>query len=99
MDKAELKREKIVNELSLLSKIGATVTPSDENKTIYVQYGTFHSFDFKFIWSRDHFIGYSITKKRQLKRPKQAILSIWSSKNATRFVDAYKSLIRLRAKR
>jgi hypothetical protein len=93
------KREKIASKLRLLSNIGAIVTASDENKTIYVQYETLHSFDFEFIWSRDHFIGYSITKKRQLKRPKQAILSLWSSKNAARFVDAYKILIRLRAKR
>jgi hypothetical protein len=52
-------RTKISNRLRSLEDIqGVSVTTSDEKKTIYVEYKTHRSLDFKFVWSSDHYIGY-----------------------------------------
>ncbi len=89
-------RDKMVAKLISLGNMdGITVTASDENKTVYVQFKTFRSLDFKFVWSNDHFIGYSITKKMQ--RPGRAVLSLWSLFEATQFVKAYNIMVSLRA--
>ena len=37
---------------------GVSVEVSQEKKTIYIEYETQRSLDFKFVWSNDHYIGY-----------------------------------------
>jgi hypothetical protein len=90
-------KNKIVNRLSTLEDVGGVeVTISDEKKTIYVNFRTERSLDFKFVWSIDHFIGYFTDSKGN---ESQAVISIWSPIEAIHFVTAYSLLVELRAGR
>lgn len=90
-------RTKIVNRLKTLEDVeGVEVTISDEKKTIYVNFHTERSLDFKFVWSIDHFIGYFTDSKGN---ESQAVISIWSPIEAIHFVTAYSLLVELRAGR
>ena len=90
-------RTKIVNRLKTLEDIdGVDVTISDEKKTIYVNFQTERSLDFKFIWSYDHFIGYFTDSNGN---ESQAVISIWDPLEAIHFVTSYFLLIGLRAGR
>lgn len=88
---------KIVNRLKTLKDIdGVEVSVSDEKKTIYVNFRTERSLDFKFVWSYDHFIGYFTDIKGNQS---QAVISIWEPLEAIHFVTSYALLIGLRAGR
>lgn len=90
-------RLKIVNRLKTLEDIdGVDVTISNGKKTVYVNYQTERSLDFKFIWSYDHFIGYFTDSKGN---ESQAVISIWDPLEAIHFVTSYSLLIGLRAGR
>lgn len=90
-------KTKIVNRLKTLKDIdGVEVTISDAKKTIYVNYWTERSLDFKFVWSYDHFIGYFTDNKNNQS---QAVISIWEPLEAIHFVTSYALLIGLRAGR
>jgi len=90
-------RSKVANRLASLEDIeGVTVTPSDESKTIYVQYKTHRSLDFKFIWSNDHYIGYFLDGAGNQS---QAVISLWEAIEAIHFATSYSLLIELRAGR
>lgn len=90
-------RTKIVNRIKTLEDIeGVTVTASDEKKTIYVEFKTHRSLDFKFIWSNDHYIGYFLDGD---DNQSQAVISIWEPIEAIHFATAYSLLIELRAGR
>lgn len=87
----------ISNRLRSLEDIeGVNVTESDEKKTIYVQFNTHRSLDFKFVWSYDHYIGYFIDGD---ENKSQAVISLWSPIEAIHFATAYSLLIDLRAGR
>jgi hypothetical protein len=88
---------KISNRLQTLEDIeGVTVTVSDGQKTIYIQYQTHRSLNFKFVWSNDHFIGYFLDGD---DNQSQAVLSLWEPIEAIHFATAYCLLIDLRAGR
>jgi hypothetical protein len=90
-------RTKISNRLSSLDDIqGVGVTTSDEKKTIYVEYKTHRSLDFKFVWSSDHYIGYFTDGEGNQS---QAVLAIWEPIEAIHFATAYSLLLDLRAGR
>lgn len=90
-------RTKIVNRLKTLADIdGVEVTLSDRSKTIYVNFRTERSLDFKFVWSYDHFIGYFTDSENNQS---QAVISIWEPLEAIHFVTSYALLIGLRAGR
>ena len=90
-------RTKIVNSIQILEDIeGVTVTPSDEKKTIYVEFKSHRSLNFKFVWSNDHYIGYFLDGKGNLS---QAVISIWEAIEAIHFATSYSLLIELRAGR
>ena len=90
-------RTKVVNRLKSLEDIdGVTVTPSDEKKTIYIEYKTHRSLDFKFKWSNDHYIGYFIDGEGNQS---QAVISIWEAMESIHFATSYALLIELRAGR
>lgn len=90
-------RTKVVNRLKTLEDIdGVEVNISDEKKTIYVNFRTELSLDFKFIWSYDHFIGYFTDNEGNQS---QAVISIWKPLEAIHFVTSYALLIGLRAGR
>lgn len=90
-------RTKVANRLLSLEDIdGVTVTPSDENKTIYVEYKTHRSLDFKFIWSNDHYIGYFLDGDGNQS---QAVISLWEPLEAIHFATSYSLLIDLRSGR
>jgi hypothetical protein len=90
-------RSKIVNRLKSLEDIdGVTVKSSDEKKTIYVEYNTYRSLDFKFIWSNDHYIGYFVDGNGNQS---QAVISLWEPIESIHFVTTYSLLITLRAGR
>ncbi len=90
-------RKKIVNRLKTLEDVkGVEVTISNEEKTIYVNFHTERSLNFKFSWSIDHFIGYFTDSKGN---ESQAVISIWGPLEAIHFVTAYSLLIKLRASR
>ena len=90
-------RKKILNHLKTLKDIdGVDVEVSEEGKTIYIRHRTYHSFDFKFVWSGDHFIGYFLDANGNIS---QAVISIWEPIEAVYFVTAYSILIDLRANR
>lgn len=87
----------IAKVLETLSEIeGASLDFSNEKKTIYVQYSTVRSLDFKFIWSENHFIGYFIDRDGELS---QAVISLWSPLEAVQFVASYLSFVEIRAGR
>ena len=81
---------------TLVEVDGVEVTVSQERKTIYLEYGTVRSLDFKFVWSVDHFIGYFIDSEGNHS---QAVISLWSVLEAVNFVTSYCLLIKLRAGR
>ena len=90
-------REKIVNSLEALGEInGVRVEMSDEQKTVYVQYASVQSLDFKFIWSVDHFIGYFLDRE---EHQSQAVIALWSKLEAVKFASSYSLLVELRAGR
>ena len=90
-------RAKISNRLSSLEDIqGVSVTTSDEKKTIYVEYKTHRSLDFKFVWSNDHCIGCFTGGEGNQS---QAVLGIWEPIEAIHFAAAYSLLLGLRAGR
>ena len=90
-------RTKISNRLKSLEDIpGVTVTTSDEKKTIYVEYKTHRSLDFKFVWSNDHYIGYFTDGE---ENQSQAVLAIWEPIEAINFATGYSLLLDLRAGR
>ena len=90
-------RTKISNRLKSLEDIpGVTVRTSDEKKTIYVEYKTHRSLDFKFVWSNDHYIGYFTDGE---ENQSQAVLAIWEPIEAIHFATAYSLLLDLRAGR
>lgn len=90
-------RTKIVNRMKSLEDIeGVSITSSDAKKTIYVEYKTTRSLDFKFIWSNDHYIGYFID---DAGNQSQAVISIWEPIEAIHFATSYYLLIELRAGR
>ncbi|MFA4828955.1 MAG: hypothetical protein WC855_06920 [Thermodesulfovibrionales bacterium] len=90
-------RTKIVNRLKTLEDIdGVKVSVSNEKKTVYVNFRTERSLDFKFVWSYDHFIGYFTDSE---DNQSQAVISIWEPLEAIHFVTAYSLLIELRAGR
>lgn len=89
--------EDIVTKLEALVEVGGVeVNISPERKTIYLEYGTVRSLDFKFVWSEDHFIGYFIHSDGNQS---QAVIALWSALEAINFVTAYCLLIELRAGR
>lgn len=54
-------RTKFANRIKSLEDInGVTVTLSNETKTIFVEFKTHRSLNFKFVWSNDHYIGYRL---------------------------------------
>lgn len=90
-------RTKVTNRIKSLEDIeGVTVTPSDEKKTIYVEFKTVRSLGFKFIWSTDHYIGYFLDNDG---KQSQAVISIWEPIEAIHFATSYSLLIELRADR
>ena len=90
-------RTKVVNRIKSLEDIdGVTVTPSDEKKTIYVEFKTHRSLNFKFVWSNDHYIGYFLDSEGNQS---QAVISIWGPIEAIHFATSYSLLIELRAGR
>jgi len=90
-------RKKILNRLKTLKDIdGVDVEVSEEGKTIYIRHKTYHSSDFKFVWSGNHFIGYFLDADGNIS---QAIISIWKPIEAVHFVTAYSILVDLRANR
>lgn len=87
----------IANRLKSLEDIdGVNVTVSDAKKTIYVQFKTHRSLDFKFVWSIDHYIGYFLDGEENTS---QAVISLWEPIEAIHFATAYSLLIDLRAGR
>lgn len=68
----------------------------DGEKTIYVYHDSVHSFKIKFVWSNDHYIGYSIDADENCGL---AIVSVRDLGDAMKFVTSYGLLIELRAKR
>lgn len=90
-------RSNIVNKIESLNDInGICLTISDEQKTLYVEFETVRSLDFKFVWSNDHFIGYFVDNDG---KQSQAVISLWSPLEAVHFVAAYCLLIEIRSGR
>ena len=90
-------RNRIVNRLKTLEDIeGVSVEVSDEKKTIYMNFESVRSLDFKFVWSNDHFIGYFTDEEGNKS---QAVISLWEPIEAIHFVTAYSLLTDLRAGR
>lgn len=88
---------KISNRLQTLEDIeGVKVTVNDSQKTIYIQHQTHQSLNFKFIWSKNHYIGYFLDGD---DNKSQAVLSLWKPIEAIHFATAYCLLIDLRAGR
>ena len=92
--------QKRINMSTILQSLqdieGVEVTSSEENKTIYVKYNTHRSLDFKFNWSKDHYIGYFLDGERSQS---QAVVALWEEIEAINFATSYSLLIELRAGR
>jgi hypothetical protein len=92
--------DKIVDCLKYLKTIDKQVTVEKgrrrkkKNRPIYVKFGTLRSIDFKFEWSKDHYIGYFLDENG-IKS--QAVISIWKPIQAVKFAATYSLLIGLRA--
>lgn len=66
--------------------------------TIYSE--KWHSVEFLFQWQKDHFVGRFISYDSKGKwKPSQAIVSIWDYTNAIEFLNAFKILFDMPAKR
>lgn len=90
-------RADIVNKIESLNDIeGINLKISDEKKTFHVEYRTVRSLDFKFTWSKDHFMGYFIDKDGNQS---QAVISLWTPLEAVHFVASYCLLIEIRSGR
>jgi len=90
-------RKDMVSALDALGEIReVSVGVSDEQKTVYIQYDSVRSLDFKFTWSVDHFIGYFLDREGQQS---QAVIALWSQLEAVQFAASYSLLIQLRAGR
>jgi hypothetical protein len=84
----------IVNRLKTLNEI-PNVTVKGRG-TIRITYQTERSLDFKFVWLDEHYIGYFVDEEGI---DSQAVISLWSPMDATRFAAAYSLLVELRAGR
>ena len=90
-------RKEIVNKLEPLGEInGVSVNVSDGQKTVYIQYDSVRSLDFKFTWSVDHFIGYFLDREGNQSH---AVIALWSKLEAVQFAASYSLLAELRAGR
>ena len=89
-------QDKIKNRLKSLKEIEGilvTVTGSS-NGTIKIKHRRQHAPEFIFRWNTDHFIGYFIDDE---DRQSQAVISLYNSMDAIRFVSAYAILNDIRA--
>lgn len=90
-------RKKIINRLKSLEDIvGISVKVSDQEKTITIRHKRERSLDFKFKWSKDHFIGYFMDFEGG---ESQAVLALWTPLDAIHFASSYFLLVNLRASR
>lgn len=90
-----MSQSKIVNRLKSLQDIDhVSVSESSGGGTIRVEHQKHHGLDFVFKWATDHFIGYFIDSAGNQS---QAVISLYTTIQATNFVTAYGLLAEMRA--
>lgn len=91
-------QEKIKNRLKSLNELeDVSVDISEEFGQVSISHRLHHAADFKFKWvDGSHYVGYFIDAS---SNESQAIVSLWSSMEAVKFVSLYSTLVELRAKR
>jgi hypothetical protein len=90
-------RQEIVAPLKRLDGTdGITVDITASVTCVTITHQKMRSLDFIFRWSINHFIGYVVDGKGNMS---QAVLSLWSSRDAAQFAESYRTLLRLRAGR
>ena len=88
-------RQLIRNRLQSLGELsGVSVKVSGNGGTIRITHAKHHAPEFTFKWYTDHFVGYFIDGEG---KESQAVISLYSSMDAIRFVSAYAILNDLRA--
>lgn len=89
--------QNIKNRLRNLATVdGVSVNVTDAGKTVKITHKTHHSLDFSFRWIDDsHFVGYSLDCDG---KKSQAVLALWTSMDAMKFVVSYANLLELRAR-
>lgn len=93
-----MSQEKIKNRLSSLRELDdVSVEISEGWRTIQIQHRLHYAADFVFTWTDDdHYVGYFVDASGNRS---QAVVSLWTSLEAVKFVALYATLIELRAKR
>lgn len=71
------------------------VKASSSGGTVHVTYNRHHALSFKFVWSKDHFIGYFVDGNGAQS---QAVVSIYTRLDAMNFSSAFSLLAEMRAK-
>jgi len=86
----------LTNRLKSLSELEhLTVSVSPEGGTVRIKNQKHHALSFKFTWSVDHFIGYFVDSA---DKQSQAVVSLYSTIDATHFASAFALLAGMRAK-
>ncbi|KWB64165.1 hypothetical protein WL38_20330 [Burkholderia ubonensis] len=91
-------QEKLVNRIRSLQELDdVSVEVSEELGQIEVSHRRHHVADFKLRWlDGNHYAGYFVDGDGY---ESQAIVSLWTSMDAVKFVVLYSTLVELRAKR
>jgi hypothetical protein len=90
-------RQEIVAPLRRLDgRDGIKVDVTASVTRVAVTHEKLRSLDFIFKWSINHFVGYVVDWNGNIG---QAVLSLWSSRDAHQFAESYRTLLRLRAGR
>lgn len=70
------------------------------SKSFSIYSEKWHSIEFLFQWQKDHFVGKFVSYNSKGKwKASQAIVSIWNYTNAIEFLNAFKILFDMPAKR
>ena len=90
-------KKKLINRLKSLEDLeDVSVRASGPEKSgVSVKHTKFHALDFKFVWSKDHYIGYFMD---DTGKTSQAVFSLWEPMDAINFATAYALLVNMRAK-
>ena len=90
-------KKKIANRLKSLDDIpDVRVKESDAGDTLRVNHSAHHALDFRFHWTKTHFVGYFVDKKGH---ESQAVVHLRTGIDAIHFASAYSNLVALRAKK
>lgn len=77
----------ILNNLNEIEGVTVEIAgPSEGTILVYPGNEKYHALSFKFIWLRDHFIGYAIDGNGNQSH---AVVSLWNATDAFKFASAY----------